>query len=231
MFDETIEAMTAALAGESVDPDGGFFPAVGHSMLPRPVQRPRPADLGGRQQHGGHAPGRAPGRRLAALPPARGHGGHHGQPSAHHHSTTSRRASSRSAGCGPRPASTGPSTWRSRPSAVPIPRRDPDGSAFREQVQTYADAGVTWLTLGCRGRSLAGLPGRAGLAGRVHRGPLPPGVSGAGALYGGGVPAAWAHREAGGPPGRRAACPSTPVPPATRPFDRDHEERTCDRPD
>ena len=36
----------------------------------------------------------------------------------------------------------------------PDPEADPDGSAFRREVQTYAEAGVTWLTLGCRGRSL-----------------------------------------------------------------------------
>src|ERR1700730_1353380 len=34
-FDETIEAMTAAWSGQSVHRGEGFFPAEGHTMLPR----------------------------------------------------------------------------------------------------------------------------------------------------------------------------------------------------
>lgn len=41
-FDEAIEAMTAALSGESVKRTDGYFPASGNTMLPTPVQRPRP---------------------------------------------------------------------------------------------------------------------------------------------------------------------------------------------
>jgi alkanesulfonate monooxygenase SsuD/methylene tetrahydromethanopterin reductase-like flavin-dependent oxidoreductase (luciferase family) len=41
-MDEAIEAMSAALTGESVKRVGGYFPAGGNTMLPMPVQRPKP---------------------------------------------------------------------------------------------------------------------------------------------------------------------------------------------
>jgi probable F420-dependent oxidoreductase len=41
-FDEAIEAATAALSGETVRREGGYFPVVGNTMLPRPIQQPRP---------------------------------------------------------------------------------------------------------------------------------------------------------------------------------------------
>src|SRR5205814_10138786 len=41
LFDDGIEAMTAAWTGESVHRVGAC-PADGHSMLPRPLQPPRP---------------------------------------------------------------------------------------------------------------------------------------------------------------------------------------------
>jgi probable F420-dependent oxidoreductase len=41
-MDDAIEAMSAALTGESVKRVGGYFPAGGNTMLPTPVQRPKP---------------------------------------------------------------------------------------------------------------------------------------------------------------------------------------------
>jgi probable F420-dependent oxidoreductase len=41
-FDEGLEVMAKAMTGTSVSHDGPAFPAHGHTMLPRPAQRPRP---------------------------------------------------------------------------------------------------------------------------------------------------------------------------------------------
>jgi hypothetical protein len=34
------------------------------------------------------------------------------------------------------------------------PDQDPDGTRYRHELEAYVDAGVTWISLGCRGRSL-----------------------------------------------------------------------------
>jgi hypothetical protein len=36
----------------------------------------------------------------------------------------------------------------------PDPEGDPDGERFRERLAAYEELGVTWLSLGCRGRTL-----------------------------------------------------------------------------
>jgi probable F420-dependent oxidoreductase len=41
-FDEGLEVMAKAMTGTSLTHDGPAFPARGHTMLPRPAQRPRP---------------------------------------------------------------------------------------------------------------------------------------------------------------------------------------------
>jgi probable F420-dependent oxidoreductase len=152
LFDETIEAMTEAWSGESVH-RGGAFPADGHTMLPRPVQRPRPPIwIGGNSK--------AAMRRAAVLadgwlPFPQG------------------EVMSKITGSPPltdlddlkvgiaEARRLRAEAGRTEPFDIAFssftridPEGDPDGEKYREQISVYADAGITWLSLGCRGRTL-----------------------------------------------------------------------------
>jgi probable F420-dependent oxidoreductase len=152
LFDETIEAMNAAWTGETVDRDGAF-PAHGHSMLPRPVQRPRPPIwIGGNSK--------AAMRRAAVLadgwlpfpqnevmakitgsPPLTSLDDlRAGIAEAHRLRAEAGR--------------TEPFDIAFSSFGRPDPEKDPDGSRYRAEIDTFAEAGVTWLSLGCRGRTL-----------------------------------------------------------------------------
>jgi probable F420-dependent oxidoreductase len=152
-FDEAIEAMSAAWSGKSVDREGTFYPAHGHSMVPVPIQRPRPPIwVGGNSA--------AAMRRAALLAdgwlpfP---------QPAVMAAITGS-------------PALTSLDDLKAGIDEVhrlrneagldgnfdiafasfdrPDPVGDPSGERFRERLAAYEDVGVTWLTLGCHGRTL-----------------------------------------------------------------------------
>jgi probable F420-dependent oxidoreductase len=174
MFDETIEAMTAAFGGETVTRSGGFFPAVGHSMLPRPVQRPRPPIwVGGNST--------AALRRAALLadgwlpfPQPATMAAITGSPPLTSLDDLAAgvvevRRLRTEAGL------EGPFDVAFSSFGRPDPEADPDGSAFRQEVQTYAEAGVTWLTLGCRGRSLGACLEELAWLGEAIVAPLRPG--------------------------------------------------------
>jgi alkanesulfonate monooxygenase SsuD/methylene tetrahydromethanopterin reductase-like flavin-dependent oxidoreductase (luciferase family) len=146
--------MTAAFTGTTVERPDGFFPAVGHSMLPRPVQRPRPPIwVGGNSEA---AMRRAALKADGWLP--------FPQPEVMARITGSPPLTSldelkvmiakvrqlrEEAGLD------GPFDIAFASFGRPDPEGDPDGHGYREQVAEYADAGVTWLSLGARGRSLA----------------------------------------------------------------------------
>jgi probable F420-dependent oxidoreductase len=153
-FDEAIDAMTAAWSGESVTRPEGFYPAVGHSMLPRPAQHPRPPIwVGGNSE--------AAMRRAALLAdgwlpfP---------QPETMAKITGSPALSSMedlTAGID-RVLALRREAEITQPFDIafasfdrPDPEGDPSGERFRERLVPYEEAGVTWLTIGCRGRSLA----------------------------------------------------------------------------
>jgi len=152
LFDEAIEAMTEAWSGESVH-RGGAFPADGHTMLPRPVQRPRPPIwIGGNSK--------AAMRRAAVLadgwlPFPQG------------------EVMSKITGSPPltdlddlkvgiaEAQRLRAEAGRTEPFDIAFssftridPEGDPEGEKYREQISVYADAGITWLSLGCRGRTL-----------------------------------------------------------------------------
>ncbi len=153
-FDEAIEAMTAAWSGESVDRDGTYFPAHGHSMLPRPVQRPRPPIwIGGNSA--------AAMRRAALLadgwlpfPQPEVMAKITGSPA-----LTSlddlRAGIEKVRGLREEAGITTPFDIAFASFDRPDPEGDPSGERFRERLAPYEAAGVTWLTLGCRGRTLA----------------------------------------------------------------------------
>jgi probable F420-dependent oxidoreductase len=152
-FDEAIEAMSAAWSGTSVDREGIFYPAHGHSMVPVPIQRPRPPIwVGGNSA--------AAMRRAALLAdgwlpfP---------QPAVMAAITGSPALTSLDdlkAGID--------EVHRLRSEAGldgnfdvafasfdrPDPVGDPSGERFRERLADYEAVGVTWLTLGCHGRTL-----------------------------------------------------------------------------
>jgi probable F420-dependent oxidoreductase len=152
-FDEAIEAMSAAWSGTSVDRKGTFYPAHGHSMVPVPTQRPRPPIwVGGNSA--------AAMRRAALLAdgwlpfP---------QPAVMAAITGSPALTSLDdlrAGIG--------EVHRLRSEAGldgnfdiafasfdrPDPVGDASGERFRERLADYEAVGVTWLTLGCHGRTL-----------------------------------------------------------------------------
>ncbi|HEX4218708.1 MAG TPA: LLM class F420-dependent oxidoreductase [Acidimicrobiales bacterium] len=152
-FDEAIEAMTAAWSGESVERDGTFYPAHGHSMVPAPVQRPRPP-----LWVGGNS---VAARRRAALltdgwmpfPQPEVMAAITGSPAL----TTlddlkagidDVHALRSGAGL------TGAFDVAFSPLDRLDPEGDPDGERFRHGLAAYEDIGVTWLSLGCRGRTL-----------------------------------------------------------------------------
>jgi probable F420-dependent oxidoreductase len=153
-FDEAIEAMTAAWSGTSVDRDGTFYPAHGHSMVPVPVQRPRPPIwVGGNS---------AAAKRRAALladgwlpfPQPEVMAAITGSPAL----TT---LDDLKAGIDEvfdlriQAGLEGKFDIAFASFERPDPEGDPDGERFRERLAAYEDLGVTWLSLGCRGRTLA----------------------------------------------------------------------------
>jgi probable F420-dependent oxidoreductase len=153
-FDEAIEAMTAAWRGTSVDRDGTFYPAHGHSMVPVPVQRPRPPIwVGGNSK--------AAMRRAALLadgwlpfPQPEVMAAITGSPALT--SLDDLRAGidevhrlRSEAGLG------GNFDVAFASFDRPDPEGDPSGERFRDRLAVYEEAGVTWLTLGCHGRTLA----------------------------------------------------------------------------
>jgi probable F420-dependent oxidoreductase len=153
-FDEAIGAMTAAWSGVSSNRVGGFYPATGHSMLPRPVQRPRPPIwVGGNSE--------AAMRRAALLadgwlpfPQSSVMAQITGSPvlsSLDDLTTGIARVTALRHEAG----ITEPFDIAFASFDRPDPQEDPSGERFREALVPYEDAGVTWLTLGCRGRTLA----------------------------------------------------------------------------
>ena len=152
-FDEAIEAMTAAWSGLSVERGEGFFPAVGHTMLPKPIQQPRPPIwVGGNSTAAmrraarladGWLPFPQPEvmSKITGSPPLTSLDDlRTGIAEVHRLRAEAGRS--------------GPFDIAFSSFGRPDPQGDPDASRFREQIQTYADAGVTWLSIGCRGRSL-----------------------------------------------------------------------------
>ena len=127
---------------------------------PRPFDgaRARPAapspHLGGRQLQGGDAPRRPPGRRVAALPQPEVMAAITGSPALT--SVDDLRAGidevhrlRSEAGLG------GSFDVAFASFDRPDPEGDPSGERFRDRLAVYEEAGVTWLTLGCHGRTLA----------------------------------------------------------------------------
>jgi probable F420-dependent oxidoreductase len=152
-FDDAIQAMTAAWSGESLDRSDGFFPAHGHTMLPRPVQRPRPPIWVGGNSAAAMKRAALLGDGWLPFP----------QPEVMSKITGSPPLTSlddlragivevkrlrAAAGRG------GPFDIAFSSFGRPDPEKDPDGSEYRRQIGDYVDAEVTWLSLGCRGRSL-----------------------------------------------------------------------------
>jgi probable F420-dependent oxidoreductase len=150
-FDDAIVAMTAAWTGQSVDRDG-LFPAHGHTMQPRPVQQPRPPIwIGGNSK--------AALRRAAeladgwiVLPQGEVMSKITGSPPlstlddlkvAIAHVRELRERSGR----------TEPFDIASSPFLAPG-TDDPTGERLREAIATVEDLGVTWVSIGVRGRSL-----------------------------------------------------------------------------
>jgi len=150
-FDEAIEAMDAAWTGESVDRDG-LYPAHGHSMLPRPVQRPRPPIwIGGNSK--------AALRRAAqmadgwlALPQNEVMSKITGSPP-----LTSledlgvaiaevRRLRDEAGRTGPFDIAA--------PAFLPPGTEDPTGQKLRDAIAVIEDMGVTYTSVGVRGRTL-----------------------------------------------------------------------------
>jgi probable F420-dependent oxidoreductase len=152
-FDEAIEAMTAVWSGESVHRGDGYFPAEGHTMLPRPVQRPRPPIwVGG---NSGAAMRRAALLADGWLP--------FPQPEVMSKITGSPPLTSLDdlrAGIAEvrrlraDAGRTGPFDIAFSSFTRTDPDQDPDGTRYRHELEAYVDAGVTWISLGCRGRSL-----------------------------------------------------------------------------
>ncbi len=152
-FDEAIEAMSAAWSGKSVDRDGTNYPAHGHSMVPVPVQRPRPPIwVGGNSKAA---------RRRAALladgwmpfPQPEAMAAITGSPT-----LTSldqlRGGIDEVHGLRSDAGLEGGFDVAFASFDHPDPEGDPSGERFRERLADYEEAGVTWLTLGCRGRTL-----------------------------------------------------------------------------
>lgn len=150
-FDDAIAAMVAAWTGQSVDRDGDF-PAHGHSMLPRPVQQPRPPIwIGGNS--------RAALRRAAQLadgwivlpqgeamsritrsPPLQG-------------LDDLERAVDQLRELRAESGRTEPFDIASSPF-LPRGTSDPDGERLREAIDAVEQIGVTWVSIGVNGRSL-----------------------------------------------------------------------------
>lgn len=152
-FDEAIEAMTAAWSGESVNRPEGLFPAVGHTMLPRPVQRPRPPIwIGGNS--------RAAMRRAALLadgwlpfPQGDVMSKITGSPTL----TSLEQLREQIAEVHRMRAEAG-RTGRFDVAfgSFGHPRRedDPTGDQWRAEIAELEEAGVTHVSIGCNGRSL-----------------------------------------------------------------------------
>lgn len=149
VFDETIAAMTAAWSGTTVE-RGGPFAAHGHTMLPTPVQRPRPPIwVGGNS--------RAAKRRAATLGdgwiPMRAN------PTMASITGTSPLEDLDQLATGiadvlalrEAAGETGPFEIAASGFGAP---GEGDVEAWPEIVARHADVGATWMSLPCRGRSL-----------------------------------------------------------------------------
>lgn len=152
-FDEAIEAMTAAFTGESVDREGGLYPASGHSMLPTPVQQPRPPLwVGGNSA--------AAKRRAATL--ADGWIPMPANPVMAEITgtttlTTFEQLRDEIADVHGRREEAGRTAEFDiafGAFGMPGADDDPDGERMREVITEHEDIGVTWMSLPCRGRSL-----------------------------------------------------------------------------
>lgn len=151
-FDEAIEAMTAAWTGRPVQRLGGFYPAAGHTMAPTPVQQPRPPLwIGGnspaaRRRAAELADGWIPMPTTPALAEITG--------------TDELRSSDQLAGWIAEihrrradAAVDGP--FDVAFSAMAMPGPEAADGLMESAIEEYASIGVTWLSLGCRGRTLA----------------------------------------------------------------------------
>lgn len=153
IFDETIEAMTAAWSGRSVVRDRAF-PAPGHTMLPPPVQGPRPPIwIGGNSAAArrraanlgdGWIPMRA-GATLAAITGTAPLENLDALAASIAEIAELRRARGADSCFDVAVGGFG----------MPLAADDPDGSAAVASIAEHAAAGVTWLSLPCVGRSLS----------------------------------------------------------------------------
>ena len=153
-FDEALEAMTQAWSGESVSRQGGFYPVEGHTMQPTPVQRPRPPLwIGG---NSGPAKRRAseaadgwipmPANRTLASITGTTELGSLDELASGIREVRERREELGRTG-----------RFDVGFGVLGAPRRedDPEGERMRELVVTVHEAGVTWISLPCRGRTLS----------------------------------------------------------------------------
>lgn len=150
-FDEAIVAMTAAWTGESVQLDGERFPASGHTMLPTPMQRPRPPIwIGG---NSGAARRRAATLADGWIPMPAGPG------LAKITRTATLQSLDEVAAGITQMHQLRADAGIEAPFDVAIggmglPTETDDTDAYPEAFARLADAGITWVSLPCRGRSL-----------------------------------------------------------------------------
>lgn len=153
-FDEAIDAMTDAWSGESVHRPDGFYPATGHTMTPTPVQQPRPPiwiggnSVAAKRRAAELADGWIPMPTTPTLAAITG--------------TTELDSLDQLAGeiaevLARRQVAgrTGPFDVGFGAFGMPKPADDPTGDAIREVIAAHEAIGVTWMSLPCRGRSLA----------------------------------------------------------------------------
>jgi probable F420-dependent oxidoreductase len=161
-FDEALEAATAALSGESVRRADGHYPASGNTMLPRPIQQPRPPIwIGGNanaairravQLADGWMPFHQTKERVAIS----------GSPSLEsldELASRIRTAQSSRAEQGKPPLDICTSIFEDQ--------REPEAAVAR--VPDYAEAGVTWIRVGLGGASLESAIARIEAFGKARR--------------------------------------------------------------
>jgi probable F420-dependent oxidoreductase len=152
LFDEAIDAMKAAWSGESVSLTGEFA-VEAHTMLPAPAQTPHPPIwIGGnsaaaKRRAATMADGWIP---MAANPTL-------ASITLTAELTTIEQLAAEIRDVAARRDSAGisaPFDVAFSSFGLPSASDDPNGDDARAVVQTLEDAGVTWMTLPCRGRSL-----------------------------------------------------------------------------
>lgn len=177
VFDETIEAMTAAWTGASVERDGEFA-AHGHTMLPQPIQRPRPPIWIG----GNSAAAR---RRVATL--ADGWIPMRAGPTLASITGTAplqsldELATSIAEIVEMRRSSSADPHFDVAVGGFGMPSiaDDPDGARAVESIAEHAAAGVTWLSLSCSGRTLSACIDEMERLGEIVIAPSRPDMAGA----------------------------------------------------